>query len=244
MNLPLPLPPAPPGLTEAELVALAQLHDEAAVRELVRRCNPRLFRLARGLVGSDAEAEELVQETYVRAFTAIAGFRGASRFSTWLARIALNLAAMQRRGARPVEEYDTLREADSNRVVAFPGMQPEGAESLVGRAEVRHLLEAAIAALPPELRLVFLLREAEAMSVLAIARDLRLNPITVKTRLFRARRRLRATLEAQLQGGFEAVFPFDGARCRGMADRVVAGLGAQSRIAAPDRDGHDPPAAR
>lgn len=76
----------------------------------------------------------------------------------------------------------------------------------------------------PELRLVFLLREAKGLSVLAIARDLRLNPITVRTRLFRARRQLRVTLEARLRGGFETVFPFDGARCASMADKVVAKL--------------------
>jgi RNA polymerase sigma-70 factor (ECF subfamily) len=68
------------------------------------------------------------------------------------------------------------------------------------------------------------------MTVLAIARDLRLNPITIKTRLFRARRHLRATLEARLRGGFEAVFPFDGARCARMVDRVVMRLKAERRL--------------
>lgn len=86
------------------------------------------------------------------------------------------------------------------------------------------MIEAAVGKLPPDLRLVFLLREGEGMSVLAIARDLSLNPITVKTRLFRARRRLRAALEARMRGGFEAIFPFDGARCARMADWVVAVL--------------------
>jgi len=89
---------------------------------------------------------------------------------------------------------------------------------------MRGFLEAAVSGLPSDLRVVFLLREAEGMSILAIARDLRLHPITVKTRLFRARRQLRVTLEARMHGGFEAVFPFDGARCSGMADRVVAAL--------------------
>ena len=88
----------------------------------------------------------------------------------------------------------------------------------------------ALTALPPELRLVFLLREAEGLAVAAIARDLALNPITVRTRLFRARRLLRSALEARLQGGFAAVFPFDGARCAHMADRVVAALRAAGRL--------------
>jgi RNA polymerase sigma-70 factor, ECF subfamily len=74
------------------------------------------------------------------------------------------------------------------------------------------------------------MREAEDMSVLAIARDLSLNPVTVKTRLFRGRRRLRKVLEERLSGGFDAVFPFGGARCAGMADRVVRRLKADGRV--------------
>ena len=211
---------------EADLVALARERSEDAVRELVRRLNPRLFRVARGIVGSDAEAEEVLQDAYLAAFTRLHEFRGEARFSTWVTRIVLNSAGMRRRQARPQEEYDTVAEdqADVGRVLAFPGAGAEGAEEALGRSQLRGLIEAAVGELPSELRLVFLLREAEGMSVLAIARDLRLNPITVKTRLFRARRHLRAALETRLRGGFEAVFPFDGARCAGMADKVVEGL--------------------
>ena len=83
------------------------------------------------------------------------------------------------------------------------------------------MLEAVVAELPSDLRLVFLLREAQGLSILEIARDLSLNPITVKTRLFRARSRLRASLEKQLKGGFETVFPFDGAKCSRMTHSVI-----------------------
>jgi RNA polymerase sigma-70 factor (ECF subfamily) len=208
---------------EAALVDLARERDEAAVRELIRRLNPRLFRVARGLLDSDAEAEEVVQEAWLAAFTRLEDFRGEARFATWVTRIAINAAGMHRRRRRRHEEYDTVaeKEIDEPQVVAFPGAGPPGPEAALGRAQLRGLLEAAVAELPPELRLVFLLREAEGLSVLAIARDLQLNPITVKTRLFRARHRLRGLLEARLQGGFEAVFPFDGARCAHIAERVV-----------------------
>lgn len=211
---------------EDHLVAQARIKDEAAVRELIRRCNPRLFRVARGMLDSDAEAEEVVQEAYLTAFTRLNEFRGEARFSTWITRITINAAGMQRRRTRRHEEYDTVAEKDIDdaQVVAFPGGGPPGPEAALGRAQTRGFLEAAVSDLPPELRLVFLLREAEGMSVLAIARDLRLNPITVKTRLFRARRRLRSALEAHLHGGFDAVFPFDGARCANMADRVVEAM--------------------
>ncbi|MGK8236556.1 sigma factor-like helix-turn-helix DNA-binding protein [Roseovarius sp. MS2] len=95
---------------------------------------------------------------------------------------------------------------------------------------MRALMEHAVAALPSDMRLPFLLHEVEGVSIRQIAADLSLNQITVKTRLFRARRRLRASLEAELRGGFETVFPFDGARCVGMADRVVNALSKAGRL--------------
>ena len=112
-------------------------------------------------------------------------------------------------------------------VLAFPGRGAAQPDAALGQRQVRALLEHAVAELPPELRLVFLMREVEGMSTLAVARDLSLNPVTVKTRLFRARQRLRRAIEKRLRGGFDAVFPFGGARCAAMADRVVAGLGLQ-----------------
>lgn len=222
----------PDATEEWALVAAARKGDEAAVRELIRRLNPRLFRVARGIVASDAEAEEVVQEAYLAAFTRLDTFRGEARFATWITRIALNAARMHARRARSQEEYDTVAEGDENRprVLAFRGSQPDRPEAALGREQIRGLLERAVADLPPDLRVVLLLRETEGLSVLAIARDLSLNPVTVKTRLFRARRRLRAALERRIQGGFEAIFPFDGARCAGMAERVVAALKAQGRI--------------
>ena len=212
--------------SEEPLVALARERDEAAVRELVRRLNPRLFRVARGVVATDVEAEEVLQEAYLAAFSRLDQFRGEARFSTWITRIVLNAAGMHKRRSRPHEEYDTVAEdqAGERGVLAFPGAGSDGPEAALGRSQLRGVLEAVVSELPPELRLVFLLREAEGLSVLTIARDLQLNPVTVKTRLFRARRRLRAALEARLHGGFEAVFPFDGMRCAGMADRVVESL--------------------
>ena len=209
---------------EAELVAAARARDEAAVRELIRRINPRLFRVARGVVASDAEAEEVVQEAYLAAFTRLDTFKAEASFATWITRIALNAAMMRHRRARPHEEYDTVAEAPRDTVLPFPGRGTDQPDAALGQRQVRELLERAVAELPPDLRLVFLLREAEGMSTLAIARDLSLNPVTVKTRLFRARQRLRKSIEQRLRGGFDAIFPFGGGRCTAMADRVVAEL--------------------
>lgn len=211
---------APPS--EAELVADARAGHEPAVRELIRRLNPRLFRVARGILASDSEAEDVVQETYVTAFTRLGDFEGRARFSTWITRIAMNCARMRLRKARPQEEYDTVQDRDAADVLAFPGQHQELPEAALGRAQLRGLLEAAIAELPSDLRLPFLLHEVDGLKIREIARDVGLNPITVRTRLFRARRRLRDRLNSRLENGFTSAFPFDGARCARLADRVSA----------------------
>lgn len=211
-------------LSEAALVAAARLHDEAAVRELIRRLNGRLFRIARGLMASDAEAEEVVQDAYLSAFTHLDGFREAARFSTWITRITLNCAAMRLRKAREQQEYDTVEEPAlrSAEVVLFPGTAVEPTEAELGRMQTRALIEAAVGELPPDLRLVFLLHEACGTSLHDIARDLSLPLGTVKTRLMRARHRLRRIITNRIHGGFETIFPFAGTRCSAMADGVLA----------------------
>ncbi|WP_377189641.1 RNA polymerase sigma factor [Ruegeria meonggei] len=214
--------------SEAELVNAAREGSELAVRELIRRLNPRLFRVARGIVDSDTEAEEALQEAYLLAFSKLEGFREHASFSTWITRIVINTARMQRRRARTAEEYDTVDESSS--LITFPGQYSELPDAMLGRAQLRDFLETAVSELPPNLRLPFLLREAEDMSILAIASELQINPITVKTRLFRARRRLRTTIEHRVRGGFEAIFPFGGKQCANMNDRVVALLQASGAL--------------
>lgn len=225
-------PKTSPGLQEAreaDLITLARQRQEAAVRELIRRLNPRLFRVARGMLDSDAEAEEVVQEAYLAAFTRLDQFRGEAAFATWVTRITINAARMRLRAPARPEPYDTVNEAEpaSAAVLPFPNPSSETAEMTLGRHELRRMLEEVVADLPPDLRLVFLLREAESLSILQIARDLSLNPITVKPRLFRARRRLRRALEGRLKGGFDTVFPFDGARCQRLTGSVLDQLKAR-----------------
>lgn len=216
--------------SEADLVAAARGGDESAVRELIRRLNPRLFRVARGIVDTDAEAEDALQEAYLSAFSKLDGFQERASFSTWITRIVINTSRMQRRCKSPEERYDTVDETHLSRVLTFPGQNSELPDAALGRAQLRGLLETAVSELPPEMRLPFLLRESEGMSVMAIARELQLNPITVKTRLFRARLRLRSALEQQVRGGFEAIFPFGGKRCANMTCRVMACLRADRVI--------------
>jgi len=215
-------------LGEAELVELARRGGENAIRTLIERNNQRLFRAARSVLRNDGEAEDVVQETYVKAFTALASFRGEASFSTWLTRIALNEAVSRLRRRRrnsDLEALDQAVSADAGLVSLFPlSLVPLPADTEAARSEMRQILETAIDGLPEGFRTVFVLRDVEGLSTEETAEQLTLKPETVKTRLHRARRMLRAVLEEQMRGSFAELYPFDGARCANMADRVIARL--------------------
>ena len=212
---------------ETTLVADARRGDESAIRTLIKRHNRRLYRTARAVLRDDAEAEDVVQETYVRAFTGLASFRGESAFSTWLTRIALNEALGRARRKRPtatLEAVDAAQEQGATLIMfptasAFP--TPEAA---LAQSQLRHLLEHAINELPEAFRLVLMLRDVEELSIEETATLLDLKPETVKTRLHRARRLLRMAVETRIGPGLREILPFDGARCERMADRVMARL--------------------
>lgn len=217
------------GLGEAELVELARQGGETAIRLLIERNNQRLFRAARSVLRHDSEAEDVVQATYVKAFTALESFRGDASFSTWLTRIALNEAVSRLRRRKATSELEALDQAvsaDAGLVSLFPlSLAPLPADMEAARSEMRQLLETAIDDLPEGFRMVFVLRDVEGLSTEETAEHLKLKPETVKTRLHRARRMLRVVLEEQLRGSFAELYPFDGARCANMADRVIAVLG-------------------
>jgi RNA polymerase sigma-70 factor (ECF subfamily) len=200
------------GRSEAELVAAAKQRDEAAIRTIVRLYNQTLFRLARGIL-PDAEAEDAVQEAYLRAFRGLAEFRGEASLKTWLGRIVVNTAREHRRRHHPSLALNGLE--------SVAALDPE---RRMAQDQIRRLLEQAIDELPPPFRAVVMARLLEEMSVEETAAVLDLKPETVKTRLHRARRLLRAAVEKRLGAVIGEAFPFGDARCRRMADRVVAGL--------------------
>lgn len=214
------------GLGDEDLVDLARRGGENAVRALIKRNNQRLFRVARAGLRNDGEAEDVVQETYVRAFTNLETFRGDSGFATWLTRIALNEALGRVRRRKPAADLSELdAAAGGGRVIMFPtSMAPPGADSELARSQVRAFLEKAVDDLPEAFRLVFILRDIEEMSTEETANQLSLKPETVKTRLHRARSLMRKAIEKRLSASFSELFPFDGARCARMADRVVERL--------------------
>lgn len=212
--------------SDQRLVVLARHGNERAVRVLVRRYNQQLFRVARGVVRDDGEAEDVVQAAYVHAFTSLGGYRGESSFSTWLTRIALNEAYGRLRRRRPTVELSEVEAVDvseGGRLLMFSITQgPANPENEAGREQVRQVLERAIEAIPESFRLVLILRDIQGFNIEETADLLSIRAETVKTRLFRARKLIRAEIERVLAPGFSDVFPFDGERCVHMADRVVA----------------------
>ena len=162
----------PEDVPEDVLIALARNRDEAAVRELVRRCNRQLFRAARAILHDDAEAEDVVQAAYVTGFTRLDEFRGESGLATWLTRIAMNEAyARLRRRARIVNiaEYRSEAATHPDRTADTMTSPPETPEFETGRNEVRRFLERAIDALPEPLRLTYMLRDVQDMPTREVA---------------------------------------------------------------------------
>lgn len=220
--------PDPALCDDTVLVEQARCNDAAAVRAIIQRYNRRLFRVARAVLHDDAEAEDVVQETYCRAFTSLAGFRGEASLATWLTRITLNEALGRRRRQRSRQTHAAAMAAESRegaRLIMFPASPQHGSpETDLARLQIRRQLEGIVDALPEPFRMVFVLRAIEEMDTDEVAQQLDIRPETVKTRLHRARRLIRDHLERQATFAFSDLFPFDGARCVHMADRVIAAL--------------------
>jgi len=217
------------GLDDGALVERARSRDGAAVRLIMQRHNRQLYRVARSVLHDDAEAEDVVQEAYVRAFTHLDGFRGEAQLSTWLTRIALNEALGRLRRRRltvGLKDIDAINDQGEARVIYLPSArQDSDPEAAAARAEVRRLLERAVDQLPDSFRMVFVLRDIEEMSVEETASHLGLRPETVKTRLHRARRLLRQSLDRTLSSAVSDVFPCAGARCARITEAVLERLG-------------------
>lgn len=210
---------------DRDLLARARRRDEAAVRMIIRQNNRRLFRMARAIVNDDCEAEDVVQEGYVRAFTRLSDFRGESSFRTWLTRIVINEAYGRLRRRRPTVDLASAEPtlAAQAEIIPFPSWSSRpDPETAMAQNEIHRLLERAIAALPERFRTVLVARLVEEMSIEETAGLLGLRPETVKTRLHRARLLLRADLERHIGPALTDVFPFAGDRCERLTGAVVA----------------------
>lgn len=215
------------GMSEAELVRRARSGERDAFRAIMQRGNQRLFRVARGVMRDENEAEDVVQEAYVRAFSKMSEFRGEASVFTWLTSIVLNEANSRLRKRRNVVGVEAIEAAQSRgaHIIMFPNADATP-EQDAARTQIRRLLEAAIDDLPESFRLVFVMREVEECSVAETAVLLGLKEETVKTRLFRARRLLREALNDKLASTVREAFPFLGARCERITEAVLARLPA------------------
>lgn len=215
------------GNDDLAIARRVALRDPAAVRLMTEHNNQRLFRAAWSILGDRSEAEDAVQSAYFRAFGAIDTFAGRSSLSTWLTRIVINEAlgrmrAVNRRRARLDAQWVT--DLDDYREKLMQGSIDRGAEAALARKQMRALMEAAIATLPRDFRVVFVMREIEGLSVEEAAEALGIPPATVKTRLLRARRRLREALAPELKASLVGAFPFAGVDCAALTERVVEAL--------------------
>jgi RNA polymerase sigma-70 factor, ECF subfamily len=212
-----------------ELVARARDRDEAAIRAIIKANNRRLYRLARGILRNDSEAEDVVQETYVRAFTHLDSFRGDSSLATWLSRIAMNEALGRLRSQRPAVELESLPQGTIEaQIIQFPLAASIDPEKTMAQREIQHVVEHAIDELPEPFRLVFITRVVEGMNVEETAEILDLKPETVKTRLHRARAMLRESVERKIGPVAMEAFPFAGRRCDRLTEAVLKRLGFQA----------------
>jgi RNA polymerase sigma-70 factor, ECF subfamily len=214
--------------SDSELLERARQGDAAAFAALIRRHDKHLYRIVRSVLRDDYEAEEAVQETYLRAFTGLRGFRGAASLQTWLTRIALNEAVRRRRRSRALLDLDALHAAQERSRKPLPSsliareLDPERAAA---HGQIRELLERAIDDLPAAFRIVFVMRDVEEISTEDTANLLGIRQQTVKTRLHRARRMLRQRLGDELEAALKDVFPFEKPRCDALVGRLVDQLG-------------------
>jgi len=206
------------GWTDEEIVERVKAGDTALYEIVMRRYNQRLYRVARAILRDDAEAEDVMQDAYVRAFEHLHQFAGRAPFSAWLTRIAVHEALGRlrlRRRNSPLDDPEHEGELDMNMVETSP--DPEQSAS---RAELGHLLEEAVLGLPERYRAVVMLRDVEDLSTAETAAALDLTEHNVKVRLHRGRAMARGWLFARVGTNAKAAFPFMGVRC----DRVVRGV--------------------
>ncbi|MFD1710662.1 RNA polymerase sigma factor [Ottowia sp. GY511] len=213
-------------ISDAELAQRAVEGDEGAFVAIMRRHNRLLFRTARAVLRNDADAEDALQQAYLRAWRAIGSFRAEARLSTWLVRIVANEAlARARRPALKVIPLDTVMSSTEtdplNWLQDDADKQPD---RITMRTELRRLMEARIDQLPDDFRWVFVLRGVQELSVEEVASALAIPEATVRSRFFRARDLLRKGLSQDFDMALGDAFAFDGERCARLVAAVIPRL--------------------
>jgi RNA polymerase sigma-70 factor (ECF subfamily) len=215
---------APQPLSDEEVVARVRAGDSSRFEVLMRRHNQRLYRAVRSVLRDEAEAEDVMQQAYLSAYTHLHQFAGGAKFSTWLVRIGINEALLrlrQRRRLRPVgagQEHDLDEREPAPEEQHMPTPEDRTADR-----ELARVLEQTIDQLPDPYRQVFMLRLVEGMDTAETAAALDLGHEAVKQRLHRARAMIQQAIEARVGASARAAFELHAPRC----DRVVAGVMAR-----------------
>ncbi len=211
----------PASMTDEQLVVAVRTGHTTLFEELMRRYNQRAYRVARAIVKNDTEAEDVMQQAYLNAFTHLPQFEGRATFSTWLTRIVIHEALGRRRRARPTEPMDHESGRDAMPQTQSAGPSPE---RQAYASELKRLVEESVDALPDSYRAVFMLREIEGLSTAETAAGLELGEEAVKTRLHRARALMRRELYSRAGGTTADAFTFHRTRCDDIVRRVFARL--------------------
>jgi RNA polymerase sigma-70 factor (ECF subfamily) len=203
-------------LSDEEVVARVLAGETAMFEIVMRRHNQRLYRVARAILRNDAEAEDVMQDAYVRAYEHLDQFAGRAKFSTWLARIAVHEALGRQHRANRYQELTPISEPEGDPMDRFASLAPDP-EQQAASSEIRRLLEEAVEKLPDTYRVIFMLRDVEELSTTDAAEILEITEENVKVRLHRARALLRKSLYARAGMEKNEAFTFHAVRC----DRVV-----------------------
>lgn len=207
------------SLRDSEIIEEIKRGKPNAFEIIMRRYNQRLYRIARSILKNEAEAEDSVQDAYIKAYTLLDSFIGPQGFSAWLTKITVNEALMRLRKTKRIATYGFIENLpESTDEIVSPMPNPE---RLAANHQFRQLLEKAIDALPDDFRTVFVLRAVEQLSTQETADYLDLKVATVKTRLHRAKKLLQQQLNTAIDKALFTTYQFAGNRCDHIVNRVL-----------------------
>ena len=209
--------------TDEQVVTRVLAGEPALYELLMRRHNQRLYRIARAILRDDVEAEDVMQDAYVRAYQNLASFEGRAKFVTWLTRIAIHEALARSRKRSRFQSLDSSDPSNGDLMNSATSSERSPEQKTYDR-ELAAALEKAVLSLPDDHRLVFMLREVEGMSTEETARCLELTEENVKVRLHRARAGLRKRLQAAIGDAAAQCFQFHATRCGHVVDGVFKRL--------------------
>lgn len=222
INRNLALVPQNQELSDEELVRRILAGETALYEILMRRNNQRIYRVARAILRNDTEAEDVMQDAYVRAYGSLGQYAGEARFSTWLTRIAVHECLAR---LRKQKRFTTMEEIENHEVTPkVLRTSLKNPEEQILSSELRSVLEMEIDQLPRIYRAVFIVREVEEMSTIESAIALGITEKAVKTRLHRAKAILRKRLYRRLGTAAGQIYPFGAEHCDRVVEAVLARL--------------------